>query len=388
MKRARAALPTRRVFCRGGLATAFFAPVQLGSLSTEILARDTAATKRVSDIETVARRRFKQLSEQGLPGAVFGIQTRDDEERLFALGNADVTTGEPMSTKMTMRLGSVAKLFVGTLALQLVDDGVITLDDTVSAFRSDVPRGGEITLRMLGNHTSGLFNVLRDPGFRQRVNRQPARQIGREEVFEAAFTRSGDIDPGGEFAYSNTNTMLLADILERAAGIRLDALLLERLLKPFAAPGIHLPTSSALSAPAPRGYRFGATSGAIEYGQVFFDATQFNASWAGAAGNMNGTVGDLLKLATPLASGATLTPRSRAEMRRFIPVGSHFDYGFCLARYGGAFGHAGDVPGFSSFVAWDQSSDTTVVVIANLSNLADKTAPATRLGRSLLAGSS
>ena len=117
---------------------------------------------------------------------------------------------------------------------------------------------------------------------------------------------------------------------------------------------------------------------------MFFDATGFSASWAGAAGNLNGTLEDLLSVARGLASGATLSAESRHEQRRFLSLGDSFGYGFGLARYGRALGHAGDVPGFSSFLAWHPAHDAVVIVLANLSNLADKSAPATRLGRALL----
>ena len=331
-----------------------------------------------------ARQAFGELARQGLPGALIGLQLRDGTAELSVLGVADVDSGAPMLPKMTMRLGSIAKLFVGTIALQLADEGRIGLDDSVSSYRDNVPGGDEISLRMLGNHTSGLFNPLRDPAFRARVNRTPTRTIPREEVLSVAFSNAPVGPPGQAFHYSNANTVLLADVLERATGEPLMALLRSRLLKPNGAESIAIPESHALAPPSPRGYRFGAEAGAIEYGDVFFDATDFSASWAGAAGNLNGTLTDLLRLGRVLAAGETLSEQSRRAQRDFLPVAESFGYGFCLARFGDALGHAGDVPGFSSFLAWHPKSDAVVVVLANLSNLADKSAPATILGQALL----
>ena len=51
---------------------------------------------------------------------------------------------------------------------------------------------------------------------------------------------------------------------------------------------------------------------------------------------------------------------------------------------GDAIGHAGDVPGFSSFLAWIPRLDLSVVVLCNLSNLADKRAPATIVGNRII----
>ncbi len=331
-----------------------------------------------------ARQSFDELAKQGLPGALIGLQLGDRTAELLALGVADVDSGAPMLPEMTMRLGSIAKLFVGTIALQLADEGRIDLDDAVSSYRDDVPGGDEISLRMLGNHTSGLFNPLRDPTFRARVNRTPTRAIPREEVLSVAFSNAPAGPPGQAFHYSNANTLLLADVLERTTNEPLMALLRSRLLVPYGTESIAIPANHVLAPPAPRGYRFGAAAGAIEYGDVFFDATDFSASWAGAAGNLNGTLVDLLRLGRVLAAGETLSEQSRRVQRDFLPVGESFGYGFCLARYGNALGHAGDVPGFSSFLAWHPGRDAVVVVLTNLSNLADKSAPATTLGQALL----
>ena len=356
-----------------------------GALGARAAAPDDAAA-RVAPDKLMARARlsFDELAKQGLPGALVGVQSGAGQTEFLALGVADLESGASMLPEMTMRLGSIAKLFVGTIALQLADEGRIDLDESVSTYRDDVPGGEEISLRMLGNHTSGLFNPLRDPAFRTRVNRAPTRPIPPEEVLSVAFDNAPAVPPGEAFHYSNANTVLLADILERASGEPLMALLRSRLLVPYGAESIVIPSSHALAPPAPRGYRFGAEAGALEYGDVFFDATDFSASWAGAAGNMNGTLGDLLRLGRVLAAGETLSESSRRAQRDSRPIAESFGYGFCLARYGDALGHAGDVPGFSSFLAWQPERDVVVVVLTNLSNLADKSAPATSLGQALL----
>ena len=376
-------LPRRRV-CGYALSLALAGPLPALFGVRASSADAGRGGKLLEALSARARRSFQDLAKRGLPGALIGLRQGAGEAQALALGVADIETGAPMTTEMTMRLGSLAKLFVGTVALQLVDERRIGLDDAVSAYRPDVPGGAWMTLRMLGNHTSGLFNPLRDPAFRERVNRAPARHIPREEILQVAFRNTRARPPDEGFNYSNANTILLAEIIEKVTAKPLMGLLRARVLEPFGARGIAMPWTHELAAPAPRGYRFGARRGAIEYGEVFFDATGFSASWAGAAGNMNGTLDDLLSVARGLASGETLSAESRHEQRRFLGLGASFDYGFGLARYGRALGHAGDVPGFSSFLAWHPEHDAVVVVLANLSNLADKSAPATLLGRALL----
>lgn len=331
-----------------------------------------------------AEREFAALSARGLPGALVGVGAGSGERRIFAFGVADVETGAPMRPGHVMRIGSVAKLFLATLVLQLADEGRLSLDDPISRYVPDVPGGDRITLRMLGHHRSGLFNPIADPDFRRRINEAPDAERSYANIMTVVRNRADGRQPGDSFAYSNANSVLLGRAVEAATGATLTDLLAARIHRSFGAETPVIPRSAALPHADLKGYRFGRAAGAVEYGSVFFDATGFSASWAGAAGNMNATVGDLLRLAKPLASGATLSVRMRAALHDFTAIGPGFDYGFHIARFGKAIGHAGDVPGFSSFLAWLPDRDVSIVVLCNLSNLADKSAPAEAIGRAVI----
>lgn len=335
--------------------------------------------------EAAARTAFARLHEaERLPGALIGIALPGAPVLRLALGEANVETGAPMRLDHTMRIGSVQKLIVATAALQLAERGLLDLDAPIACHVPGVPNGAAITLRMLGNHTSGLFNPLADARFRARINAAPSAELARDDILAVAFANPVAHPPGTGFTYSNANTILLGAAIEAATGRALPDVLADTVLRPLGADGALVPASWRLPDPELRGYRHGPRAGAIEYGRIFFDATAFSASWAGAAGNMNATLDDLLKLAKPLASGATLGPAGRAELEKAVPESGPLRYGFGLARFGAARGHAGDVPGFSSFLAWLPATDAVVVVLANLSNTRDKRAPATLIGRAVL----
>ena len=346
----------------------------LGADSEELLDR----------AQSVAEQKIEELRADGLPGAIVGLASASGSQRRLAVGLANLESGTPLRIDHEMRVGSVAKLVVGTLVLQFVDEGRMRLDDAISTYVETVPQGRHITLRMLGTHRSGLFNPLADPAFRRRINADPAAELSFSDVMEVVRTHSGAVEPDTAFSYSNANTLLLARAIEKVAGKPLSEVMEMRVRRTFGIETPVIPPDSELSSADLRGYRFGARQGAVEYGSVFFDATAFSASWAGAAGNMNATLDDLLTLARPLASGETLSKPSRRTLHDFTPLGTGFDYGFHIARFGEAIGHAGDVPGFSSFLAWLPRHDLSIVVLCNLSNLADKRAPAEIIGRSIV----
>ena len=334
--------------------------------------------------ERAAVLKVEELTALGLPGAIVGIESSAGEKRVFAIGSANLESGAPLRTGQTMRIGSVAKLVVATLVLQLADEGLLSLDNAVSDYVDGVPEGDRITLRMLGRHTSGLFNPIADPAFRKRLNSNPPGEISFSEIMEVVRDKAVSTEPERTFAYSNANTVLLARVVEEVTGAPLSAAIETRLRQIYGVETPYIPSNAELPDRELRGYRFGRDVDTVEYGEVFFDATAFSASWAGAAGNMNATLEDLLRLAEPLVSGASLSTDMRAILHDFAPRAPGFDYGFHLARFGRAIGHAGDVPGFSSFLAWLPDRDVSIVVLCNLSNLADKSAPATAIGLAIV----
>ncbi len=334
--------------------------------------------------EAAAGREFEALKGQGLPGMLVGMAVGSGESRRRAFGASNLKTGAPLKRDHTMRIGSVAKLVVATVVLQLVDEGRLRLDDPVSKYVAGVPHGDAITLRMLGRHRSGLFNPLADPAFRMRLNANPGVERTVADIMAILRRHAASVVPNATFSYSNANTILLAQAVESVTGGPVSDAIDSRIRRRFGVSTPVIPVNAEFPDADLRGYRFGARAGAIEYGEVFFDATDFSASWAGAAGNMNALLGDLLVLTKPLAAGTTLSKKSRAALHDFETVAPGFDYGFHVARYGDAIGHAGDVPGFSSFLAWIPRLDLSVVVLCNLSNLADKRAPATIVGKRII----
>ncbi|MEM9193820.1 MAG: serine hydrolase domain-containing protein, partial [Myxococcota bacterium] len=269
---------------------------------------------------------------------------------------------------------------VTTAALRLAADGRLSLDAPIGSIVPGVPDGDRITVRMLANHTSGLFDPIRIPSFRAAINAAPGAMMTREQIFAASFGHNAQ-GQLGRYDYANINTELLAGVLEQVEGKSIDEIVREQVLLPLGATrtGIGVP----LCDHHPRGYRFGERERVIEYGRVFFDATDFSPSWAGAAGDAVSTLDDLERLAEPLASGALVDASLRDLLWRDVrdaDEDTDEGYGFGLTRFGYAWGHAGDVPGFSAFFAHDPTTSTTVVALANLSNTAEGESPARVLG--------
>ena len=324
-----------------------------------------------------------RLKEMETPGALVGIFKPDGSSQQFALGLANLKSKKPMQLEMHMRMGSITKLFVGTVALQLADEGKISLDDPVSKYISGVPAGTKISLRQLGNHTSGLYNSIEDRKFQQTIMDDPDKDWVAEEILQYAFNNDSYFAPGTKFRYSNTNTILLGMVIEKVTGKPWIESLDKRIFKPLELKNTGLPAKkSVLPEPHPSAYRNSDGERIIGYGSTFHDVSHYSASSTGAAGNLYSTLNDLGRAIHPLATGQLLKTKGKEELHKWVSTRHKgWQYGFCIGNTSGAIGHQGDVPGFNAIATYFPELNYSIVVLTNLSNNKDGTMPAEELSK-------
>lgn len=132
----------------------------------------------------------------------------DDDEIIFCSGvNANDTDGNIVGPYTTFEIGSVTKSFTAVAIMRLVDEGKISLDDTLSNYYDNFPNGDNITLRNLLNMQSGLVDSI--PLFEDASD---------EEIFDALYKSEQSFAPGTDMAYTNLNYVLLANIIEKTTG--------------------------------------------------------------------------------------------------------------------------------------------------------------------------
>ena len=265
----------------------------------------------------------------------------------------------PVDRDVPWNIGSVTKAFVAVVVLQLAEEGRLDLDAGIDAFLPDLPDAERITPRQLLQHTSGLGEYLDQPAVRNDLQRPwtPAELIA---VAEAAG-RVGE--PGGPYRYSNTNYVVLGEIIEQVTGNTWDTEVATRIAEPLG-----MTHTSNVTDERPPGY--------VIVDGSFVDATFIaHPSVGGAAGSLQSTGRDLLVFATALADGTLLTPDSQAAMQAFIPgddlsqFGILHGYGLGLEQYANAditvIGHLGTGEAHSAFVGYDPVHGTAVAVMTN-----------------------
>lgn len=209
-------------------------------------------------------------------------------------------TEVPARPDMRFRAGSVGIAFMGTILLQLVDEKQVSLDDPISRWLPEIPHADEITLRELGDTTSGFRDYVTDQGFLADLEAHPFKQWTPQDVFHYADLDVQLYKPGTNFSYSHANFQLLGLALERITHTRLDHLLEQRIYRPL---GLHATSNSYTpDLPTPVLHAFTHERGTYE------ESTFWNPSWTTAPGaviNMN--ICDLARAGVGIGSGQTLS---------------------------------------------------------------------------------
>jgi CubicO group peptidase (beta-lactamase class C family) len=149
-----------------------------------------------------------------------------------ARGLADRAAGTPLTPATVFDIGSVTKQFTATAALLLAADGKLGLDDPLSRHVSGLPAWqGRITVSQLIHHTSGIPDY---PDLLRRQGTASTDRVTSERARRAitAVTRP-DFPAGARFAYSNSNYLLLGEVVGAASGAPLPRFLAARVFEPL-----------------------------------------------------------------------------------------------------------------------------------------------------------
>jgi D-alanyl-D-alanine carboxypeptidase len=182
--------------------------------------------------EELQRAADRLIATSDIPGVITLVE-QDGKRIVVAAGDAEIGRRKA-GTDDTFWVGSITKSFVATLVMQLVAEGRLRLDDRVSKLLpARIRAGRRIRLRNLLNHTSGIPNYMELEPWSSAVVANPRVVIPPRRLVSSAARLPLQFRPGTRASYSNTNYLVLAEILERVTGQPLERLLRERIFVPL-----------------------------------------------------------------------------------------------------------------------------------------------------------
>jgi len=354
---------SRRGRALAGLATTLTCLAAAALVAGAAFAKPTAATAPLapslqSDVDS--------LVAAGAPGAILLVRDGSNTTR-FVAGVADLATQQAIEVRDHYRIASLTKTYVATVVLQLVAERKLSLSDSVEQWLPGVvPNGNEITIHMLLNHTSGLYDHEKDPevlapylsgdfGYYWSPLRLLTLAVSRPPLYAPGETTVS--------TYSSTNYVALGLVVSAVTGRPIQVELKQRIFHPLHLGETTYPTrQTQLPRPYAHGY-FALGEPSLS------DLSAFSPSLSGAAGAIVSTVDDVAVFYRALLSGRLLQQAQLEAMKTTIPEAQgdliqRMGYGLIQfsASCGAAWGHSGSFPGYWTH-AWSSANGNRQVVL-------------------------
>jgi D-alanyl-D-alanine carboxypeptidase len=290
--------------------------------------------------------------------AVITLVEDDGERSVVAAGRAEIG-GRRALPDDHFWVGSVTKSFVATIVMQLVAEGRLSLGDRLDKLLPGRLREGRrVRLANLLNHTSGIPDYMGLDPWRRAVASDPRVVIPQRRLISSAASRPLEFRPGSRASYSNTNYLVLAEIVRRVTGRPLAALLRGRIFEPLALTSTtYRPGRRALGPSDLHGYDVSSDPPT--------DVSLHGLGGPWADGAIVSNAKDLATFFGALLRGRLVPTKLFARMQTIVPR-SHGE-GMGLYRLptpcgGWLYGHTGGTPGYVTFAAGTRDGKRLYVV--------------------------
>jgi D-alanyl-D-alanine carboxypeptidase len=323
-------------------------------------------------------RALKELVRtQGGPPGVIAVVRRGERREVHTFGVANLKSERPMRLDDRMRIASAAKAFSGAVALSLVDEGTLSLDDTIGERLSGLPEPppaawADVTLGQLLNHTSGLPDFSENDAFLDAVVGRLRHPDPPAKLLAYAYDLNGGdplFEPGSEYRYSNTDNVAVALMVEDATGDAYEDQLKKRVYRPLGLKSTSLPVGPELQKPYIHGYDLSE--------QPPEDVSELIAAgWAWASGGVVSTPADIDAFVRGYVGGELFDRETRRQQREVFEGGGseppgpgENSAGLGVFRYetacGAVWGHTGNTAGYTQFMAASPNGKRSATVSIN-----------------------
>ena len=278
-----------------------------------------------------------------------------------SFGMADREWSIPNTNQTKYRIGSVTKQFAAAAILRLNEEGKFQVDDKLSKYFPDYPKGDSVTIHMLLNHTSGIKNYTDLAEFWPKA----ILPLTHDSMIALFKNKPYDFSPGSQWNYSNSGYYLLGVIVEKVSGKNFTDFLQQEIINKAGLKNTSMDRLDSVLAFRAKGYAKNRTGG---FSQAMFISMEGPYS----AGAMFSTVEDLVTWTKALHENKILSQAFTQKM--ITPYLGKYGYGLLIdsLKTHKRVWHNGGIPGFSSHLSYYPSDDLYVAAISNNEMDADR----------------
>ena len=351
------------------------AAAALIATSVMVLAGSTAiasaASKSKTTNQAVQRALTEVMKQKNGPPGISMLITRNGHSQYYGRGIRNRSSKKPVARGLHFRIASVAKTSNGAVALSLVQQGRLHLNDTIGELLPRLlPKANEVTLAETLNHTAGLPDYIRDPKFIKVLQTDPGQYLSPRKLVSYVKNTKLNHKPGTKYEYSDTDNIVAGLMAEKVTGLSYNQLLRRQIGRRVNIAQTTLPDVLALPKPFLSGYD--VSPGDPVVNQTFF----INPALAWASGGIVSTLPDLGRFIRAYVGGRFFGNGIKRVQRQWVPNANSSppgpgvnSAGMALFRYrskcGTVYGHTGSFPGYRIFAASSANGKRSITFVAN-----------------------
>ena len=273
--------------------------------------------------------------DHGFDGMIVYVDEAGKPPAFYTAGWKNRENKTPADPKALFKIASISKLYVAVATTKLVNDKRLSLDKTLADYFPElvgrIENAEKITLRMMVQHRSGIPNFTDHPGYWENPTNSS------EESLDLVLDKPADFEPDKRYSYSNTNYLLIGEILDKTLGYSHHQYIKKEILIPLELYNTYSLLSEVDLEEVASGYYVGYE----EDMKLYHD-------FVGPSGSMVATAQDVGIFLRALNDGSLLNDNEQAIYT------SIYEYE-----------HGGLLPGYQSLAKYHKDIDTIVVQFVN-----------------------
>lgn len=257
-------------------------------------------------------------------------------------------------------IGSLTKSFTALVVLKLAEENKLSIQDPVSKYLPDYPRGNDIQLKHLLSNTSGIYEIFRNPKFSSQLS--SVHTFSNEEKLAFFKNEPLDFEPGTQFSYCNSGFILLGIIIEKVTGIPYSDAVNNYIFKPLKM------TNSGFDFPNLENKRK-VTSYSFVSATKQAETKPWNASLISSTGGLYSSAEDLLKFYKGLTTFKIISKQSYDSAT--TPVLGGYGYGWYIDKIHDekVINHGGNVEGATSYFLMQPEKNICIILLNNITSI-------------------
>ena len=297
------------------------------------------------------------ITDNKFRGTVY-VKIGNALEYIGTNGFSDKDRHTKNSTDTCFRIASLTKQFTAVAVMQLVEEGKLSLDDTIDKYFPSYKYGKKITVKNLLTMTAGIKDYINKDGdtntyaynesqLEYKVSAENSAKKNKKAVMDWILDQELNFEPDEKYMYSNSAYFLLGDIIEQVS----EKYIKENILKP--------------SGMMNTGFE-GTDKLAVGYQDIYDNAWTLYPGVGYSATSLTSNVPDLLKWVDALCTNKLISEKSFKEMT--TPYKGNYGYGFVVSKDSNMISHTGKIDKYNAALAFTKDENQIYIALSNYSN--------------------